>query len=122
MIPVFLTQGFIIFATIITLLIVRGVCMLLNTEVKFYSSHEHTPVYIEEIGCIIAKIHFWVLTVPISMFGVFAAVNVEKQYPRETILWYSKVVLTATMIAILVGVLVQTICIIRDNANRRLRP
>lgn len=122
MIPIFLTQGFNIFVTIITLLIVRGVCMRLNTEVKVYSSHEHTPIYVEEIDYTIARIHFWVLAVPIIMFGIFAVVNVKEQYPRETILWYSKVVLTATIIAIFIGILVQTICIIRDNADRRPRP
>ena len=125
-IPVFITQGFIILGTVVLLAVVYGVCMLLNFDMKIYSSHEHMPIYINKLGCVIARIHFLVLAVPIIMFAAFAVVNVEKQYPKEIILRYTKTTLSATFIAIFIGALAQTFFIDNEDKNGgrngRLRP
>ena len=110
-----ISQILIIIATIVTLAIAHGICMIMNVKPKIYSSHEHMPIYIDKVDVYVAKIHFFVLTVPIVMLGGFAAVNVAKQYPRETIIKYTRSTVVVTLIAAFIGMIVQTIVIIKNN-------
>ena len=121
MITQFFMQLVIVAVAAVVLALVYGLCILFNTKFEICASHEHRFIYPDELGTAIGKIHFFVSAVPIVMFTIFAAANVKVQFSRETIIWYGRIALTITLIAIFIGVVVQTICI-NKYGNRRFRP
>lgn len=110
-------QLLLIVVTAVILVITYGLCNIFTVDARIYSSHEHMPIYIDPLSCVIAKIRFLVLAVPIVMLGEFAVANLAAQYSQIVMINYVRTTLKATLIAAIIGMIAQAIFVAIDEKN-----